>query len=188
MTALIQAINQLSQIIQKRNERIRSVEESRYSSRRSVKNVGKAKVVETVKNVGKAKVVETFFMLIDNNSNHERLSFFPPFHSLSTSLQHYRSFFMRIGVEDLTSTQLVLRQDLGNFLASTGHFRIKVSGPWDYVVTIRLIVNRENGRRVKFGQGWTTFCHLHQIASGNVLNFKAACTIEYSNILIVRIV
>jgi hypothetical protein len=48
-----------------------------------------------------------FFMLIDNNSNHERLSFFPPFHSLSTSLQHYRSFFMRIGVEDLTSTQLV---------------------------------------------------------------------------------
>ncbi|KAK2428844.1 hypothetical protein QL285_027329 [Trifolium repens] len=129
-----------------------------------------------------------FFMLIDNNSNHERLSFFPPFHSLSTSLQHYRSFFMRIGVEDLTSTQLVLRQDLGNFLASTGHFRIKVSGPWDYVVTIRLIVNRENGRRVKFGQGWTTFCHLHQIASGNVLNFKAACTIEYSNILIVRIV
>jgi hypothetical protein len=55
-------------------------------------------------------------------------------------------------------------------------------------VTIRLIVNRENGRRVKFGQGWTTFCHLNQIASGNVLNFKAACTTEYSHILIVRIV
>jgi hypothetical protein len=48
-----------------------------------------------------------FFMLIDNNSNYERLSFFPPFHSLSTSLQHYRSFFMRIGVEDLAWTQLV---------------------------------------------------------------------------------
>jgi hypothetical protein len=74
------------------------------------------------------------------------------------------------------------------FLTTPGHFQLILCGPLNNVVTVNLIRNLENGRRLKFGEGWKSFCEINQIATGNVLQFEACLESDYSHILLVRVV
>jgi hypothetical protein len=82
----------------------------------------------------------------------------------------------------------IIGQALDNFITARGHSQFKLCGPLNNVIKVDLIRNKENGRRLKFGQGWTNFCQLNQISGGNILQFKASFDITYSDILLVEVV
>ncbi|KAK2407972.1 hypothetical protein QL285_043525 [Trifolium repens] len=129
-----------------------------------------------------------FYMIINNNKDLEIPSFFPPFHSLSSSVGNNKTFGMQIRNEDVNETTMIIGQTLDIFITARGHSQFKLCGPLNNVITVDLIRNTENGRRLKFGQGWTNFCQLNQISCGNILKFTASSDIAYSNILLVEVV
>jgi hypothetical protein len=74
------------------------------------------------------------------------------------------------------------------FLATPGLTQLRLCGPMNNVVTVRLIKNSKDGPFFQFGRGWKSFCEMNQIVSGNVLQFEASLESDYSPILIVRFV
>ncbi|WJX54917.1 DNA helicase [Trifolium repens] len=127
-----------------------------------------------------------FIMQILDNSKHVNPSFYPSFHTLSTTVGNYRTFFMRIGDDDVSSTTVRLSKDLQKFLSPAKNPTIKFSGPSDNIVKVNLIPDPTKARRFIFGEGWTTFCQVNQIENGKLLYLKADQNDEYSNIIIVQ--
>jgi hypothetical protein len=74
------------------------------------------------------------------------------------------------------------------FLTTSRLSQLRLCGPFNNVVTVDLIKNSENSRRLKFGEGWKHFCEVNQIVPGNVLHFEASIEEEYSHILRVQVV
>ncbi|KAK2361964.1 hypothetical protein QL285_087066 [Trifolium repens] len=107
---------------------------------------------------------------------------------MSSRTTNNQTFLMRIRDEDVTASTMIIRQALDRFITTTGHSQLKLCGPLNNVVTVDLIRNLESSRRLKFGQGWTNFCQVNQIVGGNLLQFKTSSEINYSNILLIKVV
>ncbi|KAK2438249.1 hypothetical protein QL285_023055 [Trifolium repens] len=129
-----------------------------------------------------------FFMLINNEAKYNTPNFFPTFHSMTTKIAPKPKFLMEIGSNDITATKMDVPHDMDIFLATPGLTQLRLCGPMNNVVTVRLIKNSKDGPFFQFGRGWKSFCEINQIVSGNVLQFEASLESDYSPILIVRVV
>jgi hypothetical protein len=74
------------------------------------------------------------------------------------------------------------------FLKRSGLSQLRFCGLFNNVVTVSLIKNSENGRPLKFGEGWKGFCELNNIVAGNEIHFEASDDTDYSHILRVQVV
>ncbi|KAK2449639.1 hypothetical protein QL285_008814 [Trifolium repens] len=131
---------------------------------------------------------KTFYMEINNNAALDIPRFFPQFHTLGHLIETNQKFRIQVHNKDISASSMIISQQMDIFITATGHSQVKLSGPLNNVVTVNLIRHAGNGRRVMFGEGWSTFCQLNQLSGGNLLNFKTSAEFDYSNIFLIEVV
>jgi hypothetical protein len=143
---------------------------------------------------------------------HYEPSTFPSYHSLSSAVCHDCCFEVFLNENNTTSNEMVstyifkyifkinfsittkshfsfqvLYDDFATFLAQMNYQQVQLCGPLNNIIPCTLLISNENHLTVKFGNGWTTFCQLNQIQTGDILEFKCNPIMDTNFIIVSQV-